>query len=154
MMLVNRHSILGIADSYPDADRLERSAFLLLSRLEAEGPMSIGQLAEAFGLDTSTVNRQTAAMLRTGVAERIPDPDGGLARKLRITGEGRKRLHLELDWSVEGLRRLLREWTPLEVDQLVKALTRFNESLEKLTGKPWPRKAARLSSPPSTWLCG
>ena len=25
--------------------------------------MSIGQLAEAFGLDTSTVNRQTAALL-------------------------------------------------------------------------------------------
>lgn len=146
MMLINRHSILGIADSYPDADRLERSAFLLLSRLEAEGPMSIGQMAEAFGLDTSTVNRQTAAMLRSGVAERIPDPDGGLARKLRITDEGRKRLHLELDWSVGGLRRLLRDWTPGEIDQLVTGLTRFNESLEKLSGKPWPRGTGRLSS--------
>ncbi|MFE7569836.1 hypothetical protein ACFU76_23175 [Streptomyces sp. NPDC057539] len=33
----------------------------LLRRLEAEGPMSIGRLAQAFSLDTSTINRQTTA---------------------------------------------------------------------------------------------
>ncbi|RBL85831.1 MarR family transcriptional regulator, partial [Streptomyces cavourensis] len=61
--------------------RLDRSAYILLSRIEVEGPMSISQLSEAFGLDASTLNRQTAAMLRAGVVERIPDPDGGIARK-------------------------------------------------------------------------
>ena len=66
-MLVNRHYVLEVADSRGEK-RLDRSAFVLLSRIEAEGPMSIGQLAEAFGLDVSTVNRQTAAMLRGGVA--------------------------------------------------------------------------------------
>lgn len=139
LMLVNRHFVLGVADSYRGGDRLDRSAFILLSRLEAEGPMSIGQLAEAFGLDTSTVNRQTAAMLRIGVAERIPDPDGGLARKLRITEDGRKRLSSEREWSVGGLRRLLRDWAPEEVDHFLGALTRFNQSVEEVSGRPWPR---------------
>ena len=101
--------------------------------------MSIGQLAEAFGLDVSTVNRQTAAMLRSGVAERIPDPDGGLARKLRITEEGRRRLQSEREWSVNGLRHVLEGWTPEEIGQLLSVLTRFNQSIEKLSGKPWPR---------------
>lgn len=140
LMLANRHSILGIADGYPaDGQRLERSAFILLSRIEAEGPMSIGQLAEAFTLDLSTVNRQTAAMVRAGIAERIPDPDGGLARKLRITAEGQRRLDHDRQWSVNGLRRLLERWAPDEVGQLLRALTMFNESVESLAGTPWPR---------------
>lgn len=139
LMLVNRHSILEVADGYPDGDRLDRSAFILLSRIEAEGPMSIGQLADAFGLDTSTVNRQSAAMLRAGVAERIPDPGGGLARKLRITAEGRRRLRAERDWSAGGLRKVLADWEPGDVARLLESLTRFNRSIEGLTGKPWPR---------------
>jgi DNA-binding MarR family transcriptional regulator len=138
-MLITRHSVLEVADRGRDDDRLDRSAFILLSRIEAEGPMSIGQLAGAFGLDVSTVNRQTAAMLRGGVAERIPDPDGGVARKLRITDEGARRLREEREWSVNGLRHVLEKWTPAEVDQLLKALTRFNQSIEELSGKPWPR---------------
>jgi len=142
LMLVNRHFILDVADSYRGGDRLDRSAFILLSRIEAEGPMSIGQLAEAFGLDTSTVNRQSAAMLRIGVAERIPDPGGGLARKLRITEEGRRRLRSERDWSVNGLRTVLRDWDPSDIGRLLAGLTRFNQSIEELSGKPWPRGTA------------
>jgi hypothetical protein len=43
-------------------------------------------------------------MLRIGVAERITDPDGGTARKLRITREGRRRLREERERPVNGLR--------------------------------------------------
>jgi DNA-binding MarR family transcriptional regulator len=138
-MLVTRHSVLEVADRGGGDDRLDRSAFILLSRIEAEGPMSIGQLADAFGLDVSTVNRQTAAMLRSGVAERIPDPGGGVARKLRITDEGLRRLRDEREWSVNGLRHVLEKWPPEEIEQLLKVLTRFNQSIEELSGKPWPR---------------
>lgn len=56
--------------------------------------MSIGQLSDAFGLDASTLNRQTAAMLRGNLVERIADPDGGIARKFRITAEGERRPRL------------------------------------------------------------
>lgn len=62
--------------TYRGSGRLDRSAYILLSRIQAEGPLSISQLSDAFGLDTSTLNRQTAAMLRAGVVERIPDPEG------------------------------------------------------------------------------
>src|SRR3546814_7701093 len=80
------------ADGKP---HLDRSAYTLLTRLVMEGPMSIGQLSEAFGLDASTLNRQTAAMMRDGLVERIPDPEGGLARKFLVTESGRKRLDRE-----------------------------------------------------------
>lgn len=89
LMLLSRHQVLVRRER--DPERLERSAYLLLSRIDTQGPMSIGELAEAFGLDTSTVNRQTAALLRCGLAERVADPGGGMARKLRITAEGARR---------------------------------------------------------------
>lgn len=141
LMLLGRHGVLkyphGEAPA-PDA-RLERSAYLLLSRIDREGPLSIGQLADAFGLDTSTVNRQTAAMLRAGLAERIRDPDGGVARKLRITAEGERRMRVYGAWVLDGLDDLLADWTPEEVTAFCNALVRFNEAIEQREERPWPR---------------
>lgn len=118
---------------------LERSAYVLLSRLDLDGPLSIRQLAEAFGLDTSTVNRQTAALLRAGLLERIPDLEGGLARKLRITAAGAARLAADREYFQHELSRVVAGWTPDEVDELATAITRFNRSIEKLEDRPWPR---------------
>ncbi|MFC6598962.1 MarR family winged helix-turn-helix transcriptional regulator [Kitasatospora paranensis] len=140
-MLIGRHQVIAALRTDRPTGRLERSAYTLLSRIEAEGPMSIGQLAEAFGLDTSTINRQTGAMLRNGLVERIPDPDGGIARKLRITGDGLRRLHADRDWSVNGLSVVLADWPAEEVAVLARALARFNMSIEQHEGRSWPRPA-------------
>lgn len=76
-MLLGRHMhMLNPRGRGMSEERLDRSAYVLLSRIQVEGPMSIGGLREAFGLDASTLNRQTAAMLRAGVVERMPDPEG------------------------------------------------------------------------------
>ncbi|RPK94603.1 MarR family transcriptional regulator [Streptomyces sp. ADI98-10] len=119
--------------------RLDRSAYILLSRIQVEGPMSISQLSDAFGLDASTLNRQTAAMLRAGVVERIPDPDGGIARKFAITDEGERRLDNDRSRNLAGLAKVLADWTPEEAEQLAASLGRLNLSIERLDGRPWPR---------------
>ncbi|MFE4874828.1 MarR family winged helix-turn-helix transcriptional regulator [Streptomyces sp. NPDC056682] len=136
-MLLSRYQVLARRER--DAERLERSAYLLLSRIETQGPMSIGQLAEAFGLDTSTVNRQTAALLRCGLAERVADPDGGMARKLRITAEGGRRLAGDREVNRSCLAQVVADWSPEEVRQLEDALVRLNRSAEALEGRYWPR---------------
>lgn len=135
-MLLGRHMNLLASRG---GGRLDRSAYTLLSRLRVEGPMSIGQLRDAFGLDTSTLNRQTAAMLRAGVVERIPDPEGGIARKFAITAEGERRLARDRAENVDGLDQLLADWTPEEVAGLAKSLGRLNRDIERLDGRPWPR---------------
>ncbi|MFE4260732.1 MarR family winged helix-turn-helix transcriptional regulator [Streptomyces sp. NPDC056883] len=137
LMLLSRHQVLARRER--DPERLERSAYVLLSRIDTQGPMSIGQLSEAFGLDTSTVNRQTAALLRCGLAERVPDPDGGMARKLRITEEGGRRLAEDRDVNQSCLARVIAGWSPEEVRQLEDALVRLNRSAEALEGRHWPR---------------
>ncbi|TMR88930.1 MarR family transcriptional regulator [Nonomuraea basaltis] len=129
-MLIGRYKELATT-SGPDEMRLERSSYILLRRLEAEGPMSIGQLAQAFNLDTSTVNRQTAVLLRGGLAERIPDPEGGMARKLRITEEGLRRVAAERAYRLNGLSMVLKDWTPQELASFAEGLAHFNASIEQ-----------------------
>lgn len=58
----------GVSTARWNAARASCSA----DRLEVQGPMSIGELSDAFGLDASTLNRQAAAVLRAVPAERVP----------------------------------------------------------------------------------
>jgi DNA-binding MarR family transcriptional regulator len=145
LVLLSRFDMTGRRERR--SDRLDRSAFLLLFRLDTQGAMTIGQLAEAFHLDTSTVNRQTAALLRNGLARRVADPEGGLARKLQITEEGNRRLAADEDYHRLCLAEVLREWTPQEVDLLAEALTRLNRSIESYEGRSWPRPEMEAAEP-------
>ncbi|GAB2559838.1 MarR family winged helix-turn-helix transcriptional regulator [Nocardia heshunensis] len=136
-MLLGRYTIN--ARYRRDGSRLDRSAYVLLSRLAVDGPMSIGELTEAFGLDTSTVNRQTAALLRGGLVDRIPDPVGGIARKFRIAAAGETALEDERRANTEGLDRVMANWSSEDVATFANFLARFNTDIERLDGRPWPR---------------
>lgn len=118
---------------------LERSAYLLLSRLAVAGPLSIRQLSDALRLDASTLNRQTGVLLRTRLVERIADPDGGIARKFRLTEAGRARLEAARAAGVEGLAKVLNGWPSEDVAAFAAYLRRFNNAIEALAGSPWPR---------------
>ena len=142
LLLLARHQAGPSAARRVDCRTLDRSAYLLLSRLDAEGPMSIGQLAEAFALDVSTVNRQTAAALHAGLLARIPDPEGGIARKLTITDKGARRLDAERERVVDALVQLVGDWSPEDLRQLSELLERLNIRIEVRDGqRPWPRSA-------------
>lgn len=52
--------------------QLDRSAFLILTRLNLGTPLSLRELAEALRLDVSTVNRQVGAMLEQGLVNAYP----------------------------------------------------------------------------------
>ncbi|MFB7280240.1 MarR family winged helix-turn-helix transcriptional regulator [Streptomyces hydrogenans] len=138
-MLLSRHSHLHAPRTRVGSGGLDRSAYVLLTRIRMHGPMSIGQLSDAFGLDASTLNRQTAAMLRSGVVERIADPEGGIARKFRITEEGERRLEADRSFNIGGLERIMEHWPAEDVIRFADFLERFNRDIERLEGRPWPR---------------
>jgi DNA-binding MarR family transcriptional regulator len=138
-MLLGRHRPLILPRVEHADGHLNVSAYLLLSRIRMDGPMSIGELSAAFGLDVSTLNRQTNAMLGSGLVERIPDPEGGIARKFRITDEGEHRLEHERAANIRGVEKVLADWTADEVATFAAYLRRFNTDIERISGQPWPR---------------
>ncbi len=138
-MVLGRH-LSPLRRDEQGRQRLDRSAYTLLTRLLLQGPMSIGQLSDAFGLDASTLNRQTAAMMRDELVERVPDPDGGVARKFLITKTGRDRLAADRRANIRGLRKVLGDWDPKDVESLAGLLSRLNADIELRDGRPWPRK--------------
>ncbi|MCO5968374.1 MarR family winged helix-turn-helix transcriptional regulator [Actinoallomurus soli] len=134
-MLLSRHEFLRRRA----AGALDRSAYVLLSRIRIQGPMSISELSDAFGLDFSTLQRQTTAAMRSGLVERIPDPAGGMARKFRITDKGEQMLNEERETLVGSLDKIMADWSDEDIAAFVGYLRRFNSGIERLTGRPWPR---------------
>ncbi|MER7840758.1 MarR family transcriptional regulator [Streptomyces sp. NPDC096040] len=139
MLILARHQEMRAPRGARGGDLLDRSAYVLLSRLEVQGPMSIPDFVEAFGLAPSTFTRQTSALLQNGLVERTLDPDGGVARKYRITEEGRKRLSEQREEMVTGLVHVIGNWTPERLQRFIDDLEQFNTDIERLTGRPWPR---------------
>ncbi|WP_406449536.1 MarR family transcriptional regulator [Streptomyces sp. NBC_01622] len=138
-MLLSRHGLLSHKGGRRKDGVLDRSAYILLSRIRVQGPMSIGELSDAFGLDTSTLNRQTAAAMRSGLVERIPDPQGGMARKFRITDLGARMLDEEREGLVQSLDQIMDDWSEADIAAFAAFLRRFNTDTERLGGRPWPR---------------
>ncbi|GHH65037.1 MarR family winged helix-turn-helix transcriptional regulator [Promicromonospora soli] len=139
-MLFGRHlATLPAGRSRRKGGRLDQSAYTLLSLLDAGGPASLAELAVATGLDVSTLNRQTAALRREGLAERFEDPDGGQARKLRLSDVGRRLLTEEREASQALLADLLADWPEEDRVQLAELLGRYNRVVEERSGRRWPR---------------
>lgn len=138
LQILVRH--IGSAQRSLDvAHRLDRSAAALLSQIELEGPMSIGELGESLGLDASTLNRQTAAAVRAGIAERIIDPDGGAAKKFVVTDLGRQRLEQERVAMRQLLAELTHGWSDEQVAQFASTARELNERYELRDGHHWAR---------------
>ncbi|MCK6095093.1 MarR family winged helix-turn-helix transcriptional regulator [Micrococcus sp. EYE_162] len=137
-MLLQRVAAQGVAP-HGRTSVLERSATVLLARLEAGGPMTIAELAESFDLDVSTVHRQVAAAMKAGLVERIADPGGGPARRHRPTDDGRARLAEELATRRGAVEHVVADWPEEDVADFTRLLRRFNEGAETWRGHPWPR---------------
>jgi DNA-binding MarR family transcriptional regulator len=111
-------------------DGIEYTAYGLLADLIVEGPRRITALADAVHSDTSTVSRQTAALVRHGLLERRPDPVDGRASILAATPEGERLFVDNRRRHNENMAVVLSGWTAAEIAQLAELLTRLNTDFE------------------------
>jgi DNA-binding MarR family transcriptional regulator len=108
---------------------MDRAAYLLLNRLDHEGPMGVKALAGAMGIDSSTVTRQVAPLVDSGLVKRTSHPEDGRAVVLALSPRGRGRL----DEVRDSRRRLMAEvtatWSTQERETFADLLSRFNSAL-------------------------
>ncbi|MBD0689330.1 MarR family winged helix-turn-helix transcriptional regulator [Streptomyces sp. CBMA123] len=112
---------------------LDRAAYLLLDRLERHGPANVKALAEALGVDSSTVTRQVAPLVAAGLVGRVQDPADRRAVRLALTSCGTGRLAEVRDGRAELTRRLTAGWPPEEQRAFCALLARFNHAMESYT---------------------
>ena len=77
-------------------------AFPVLHHLAVRGPSRQGPLADALGLDASTVSRHVRSLVADGWVEVARDPDDGRATVLTITARGAGKISSSHDYPVRG----------------------------------------------------
>ncbi|MFE3885287.1 MarR family winged helix-turn-helix transcriptional regulator [Streptomyces lydicus] len=117
---------------------MDRAAYLLLNRLDQEGPMGVKALAAGMGIDSSTVTRQVAPLVDSGLVSRATHPEDGRAVVLQLSERGLARLE-DVRTSRRALMALVTEqWTEEERTAFTTLLTRFNASLSDITASLTP----------------
>lgn len=114
----------------PNRDGIEYPAYGLLAHLITDGPQRTTALADAVHADTSTVSRQTAALIRHGLVERRPDPVDGRASILAPTADGERTFLDNRKRHNENMARVVADWSADEVHLLADLLARLNTDLE------------------------
>jgi DNA-binding MarR family transcriptional regulator len=106
----------AVVEAGVDIDRASTPILRLLA--DAPEPVRLGALADSLAVEAPHVTRQVQRLERSGLVERVPDPDDGRAQRVRISAKGadaveclravgRRRMAEALaEWSEEDRHRL------------------------------------------------
>jgi DNA-binding MarR family transcriptional regulator len=113
---------------------MDAAGYALISQIElgtSSGRTGVraSDVAQALGLDKSTVSRGLSQLETLGLIERVGDPDDGRARLLRLTEIGAERFGTMRIQRQAEFRALLDRWEPTDVATLGRLLARLNLDL-------------------------
>ncbi|GAA4813600.1 MarR family winged helix-turn-helix transcriptional regulator [Nocardioides caeni] len=106
------------------------STYLMLGHVRDHGPMRASALSTVFDIDKGAISRQVQHLIDLGLLDRAPDPDDGRATLLSVSAEGLRRLEAVASERSAMLAARLEDWDPVEIEQVVVSLRRYNEALE------------------------
>ena len=127
-----RSASMGMARRvHPD---LDAAGYALISQIDLGTPpgstgVRASDVAAALGLDKSTVSRGIAQLERIGLIERVPDPDDGRARLLRLTDDGAERFGAIRAQRRAEFEAILERWDTGDLEHLAKLLHRLNTDI-------------------------
>lgn len=109
---------------------LDKSGYWLLVRVSEHGPIRLSELAEAVGLDLSTVSRQMRNLVHEGLITKVPDPHDGRASFLSLSPRGAAVLESVSEARQQALADVLTDWSEEERATLATALFRLASGLQ------------------------
>ena len=127
--LLRRTNAIHVQTSSGEVE-LERSAYAILCLVADDGPQRLGSIASAFRLDPSTITRQVQAVERLGLAAKSSDPDDRRAALLHLTEAGQHAVETARAHRRRMLDAILVDWSPEERAEFLKALQRFNDTMD------------------------
>jgi DNA-binding MarR family transcriptional regulator len=109
---------------------MDRAAYLLLRRLDADGPQRVAELAIALGLDGSTVTRQLTTLEDAGHIRRAAHPSDARATLVTATSSGRRAMAALRQHRQARIALLLEGWSPRERSELARVVGHLNQALQ------------------------
>jgi DNA-binding MarR family transcriptional regulator len=111
---------------------VESAMQALLHIVASEGPMRTSALAASAQSDLSTVSRQVAALVSSGLLERRADPADGRASLLALTPSGEAILAQYERASAAFYAEVLDGWSPDELEQFSALLGKFTAAWDQV----------------------
>lgn len=113
---------------------MDAAGYALISQIElgtaSGGPgVRASDVAQALGLDKSTVSRGLSQLESLGLIERVEDPDDGRARLLRLTTTGAAGFNAMRIQRQTEFRAILARWDSPDLATLATLLSRLNSDL-------------------------
>ncbi|PZS12560.1 MAG: transcriptional regulator [Pseudonocardiales bacterium] len=112
------------------AHDVEWSAHVVLKCLATGGPLRSSELAERIESDPSTVSRQVAALVKSGLIERRADPVDGRATLLVPTAKGEAVLSEHHEIRLQHFGNMLSNWSERDLHKFAALLRRFTDDYE------------------------
>jgi DNA-binding MarR family transcriptional regulator len=110
---------------------LDRPTYVALANLEA-GPLRVSDLADACGVDISTMSRLIERLCARGFVERSTDPSDRRVALIQASEGGRAVQRRLRAYREDSLRKLLGGWTDDERRQFAQLLSRFVKDADDL----------------------
>jgi DNA-binding MarR family transcriptional regulator len=104
---------------------LSQPSYTLLRVLIDEGPLPMGRLASLAHMDVGMTTRRVQALVDARLVARQADPHDGRVSVVRTTADGERAAGALHDVRRDHLARALADWSPNELQQFDRLLTRF-----------------------------
>jgi DNA-binding MarR family transcriptional regulator len=108
----------------------EIAALFLLVRLVKDGPKRAKELADLTSADPSTVSRQVATLVKTGLIERKADPEDGRASILVPTELGVTRVQEHFVNRGQMIQPMIADWPETDRSDFLRLLRCYADRLE------------------------
>lgn len=110
---------------------ISRPDYIVLARLAARECTRSRELADAEGLDPSTMSRRIASLVERGLVQRSTDPQDRRAHTLALTDAGQQALSSERQRRVALVTDALADWDEADKADLARSLARLTDTLEQ-----------------------
>jgi DNA-binding MarR family transcriptional regulator len=123
--------LMRTSESYLDdlaasfAAGLHRGTVLPLTVLHRIGPARVSELADALGLDRTTVTRHLDVLERRGLVDRRPDERDRRAMHISLTPKAATHLDAMRATNRQRIKGMCSDWTPEERQSFANLLTKF-----------------------------
>ena len=111
---------------------VSQQAYVLLRRIQQDGPLAMGELARRTHMDPGATARQIAALETKDLVRRYPSPEDGRVSLVEVTSAGEAVRSKLAGVSDQHMVRVLSGWSERDQKSFARLLGKFVDDLRAI----------------------